>query len=99
MTEQKKPDQAIAENTGIQIFEESCGRVVRVCDPAEFGITARKPTPSPKRPNVPAPRRKASSMKQQQGPIVITEESLGKTVRVVDIAEINAIVKEQFNLG
>ncbi len=99
MTEQKRPDQAITEYSEIQIFEESCGRIIRVCDPAEFGITPRKPKHAPERPAAPALKGKVWLANQPQGPIVITEESIGKPARIVDIAEINAIVKKQFNLG
>ncbi|MCL2468788.1 MAG: hypothetical protein FWF24_00945 [Alphaproteobacteria bacterium] len=99
MTKQERLDQNSTECKGIPIFEEFCGETIRVCDPAEFGITAKKRTPSPKKPYVLTHKEKGHSVKQPQGPIVITQETLGQAVRAVDIAELNAIVKKQLNLG
>lgn len=102
MTEEQQERKPICEYgfEDIQIIEESGGQFVRVCDPAEFGIVPRKRTVVKREPE-PVQKKKGEvwSVYGERKPLVIIEESFGKPVRIVDIAEINAIVKKQFNLG
>lgn len=99
MTEENKPDYGPVPYRGIQIIEEDCGRFVRYCDPAEFGIVVK---PTKPRQSVEAPVDQAEQSAAERTckktkriyPAII-EEDCGRFVRFCDPAEFGINLKNE----